>query len=411
MTITARKYALLSGISPRAGQMAGLFAMELAVLLSWTVLLDTILRLLSGSWMALLPVSYFFAVTLLAWLESPGRRRRENNPLEALGLAEVSLDGKKPDEWQTLRRLAATPPLLILLCIGLAPVPGTGKNLLQLISGTKIIPLDETMDPRPDDEIFRSRKKALMKVIAYTMVSFMMAAVITFVPPELSRSELEGRITAVHSLPERERQLLADYLEMKAMYPDCLEYHVRLASLYYRNDMKEDLQIELAYIRRRDPNHAILLLEQDLSVNINNLLIEPDTVFADSVDFTGIQPDAPAEPDSAAPDSQIAQPETTIQELTPITPDSFQSPPDTAGSLPVSIITDTSSAVVPEESDSSMTAPLEEQTAPPGSLSTEGMESGSPEIPLEDTGGMEDSLPVVPVSPSEGEIQPQPEGP
>jgi hypothetical protein len=411
MTITARKYALLSGISPRAGQMAGLFAMELAVLLSWTVLLDTILKLLSGSWLALLPVSYLFAVTLLAWLESPSRRRRENNPLEAFGLAEVSLDGKKPDEWQTLRRLAATPPLLLLLCIGLVPVPGTGKNLLQLISGTRIVPLDETMDPRPDDEIFRSRKKALMKVIAYTMVSFMMAAVITFVPPELSRNELEGRITAVHSLPDRERRLLADYLEMKAMHPDCLEYHVRLASLYYRNDMNEDLLIELTYIRRRDPDHAILLLEQDLSVDMDSLLITPDTIFADSVEYTAVRSDTAAEPDSVAPDSQVTQPETALPELPQTTPDSSQSPPDTSESLPVSALTDTSSADVPEEPDSSMTIPVEEETAPPGSLSTQGMDAVSPEIPEEDTGGMGDSLPVVPVSPSEGEIQPQPEGP
>ena len=70
MTVTARKYALLNRISPRVRQLAGLYLLELAVILSWTLLLDTVLNLLSGNWFILLPVSYFLAVTMLAWLES-----------------------------------------------------------------------------------------------------------------------------------------------------------------------------------------------------------------------------------------------------------------------------------------------------------------------------------------------------
>lgn len=437
MTVTARKYALQSGITPRPGQMVGLYAMELAVLLSWTVLLDTILRLLSGSWLALLPVSYLFAVTLLAWLERPGSRRRENNPLEGLGLAEVRFDGGKPSEWQTLGRLAVTPPLLLLLCMGLAPVPGTGRNLIQLISGTKIVPLDESMDPRPDEEIFRSRKRALMKVIAYTMVSFMVAAVITFVPPELSGGRVEGRITAVHSLPERERQLLADYLEMKAMYPDCLAFRVRLASLYYRNDMTEDLLIELAYIRRRDPDHAILLLEQDLTVDMEDLLTAGDTTSTDSLEFLAVAVDTPLQPDSTAPDSQIAPEGPGIQDTAAVIVDTVATPADTGTGSQFPVLEDTT-AVIPESTETAPDTTPAEETSPAGSLSTQETEdvqavetgdetSGSeiispevtaPEVPEEtsevlpeDSGQVTSSETETTPEPDVVEEQPQPEGP
>lgn len=422
MTVTARKHALLSGISPRPGQMARLYALELASILSWTVLLDTILKLLSGSWLLLLPVSYLFAVTMLAWLERPGPARRENNPLEALGLGEIGTDGSRPSEWQTLRRLLLTPPLLLLLCIGLVPLPGTGRNLLQLASGTKIVPLDESMDPRPDQEIFRIRRKALAKVISYTMMSLMVAAVITFVPPELDRDQVSGRISAVHSLPARERELLADYLEMKAIYPDCLEFHVRLASLYYRNDMKEDLQLELAYIRRRAPDHSILLLEQDLSVEMEDLIVARDTSFLDSIAFTEALPDTPGEPDSVDTGVQAEAPDTagiipvetlpdSLHDAQYVLPDSQAASP--GDSLPIEDR--------PEAGDGPA-APADEGAPPSDSLQVEDDETvpeGVQEEPLqpeepgtEEAGNLESDAPAdTGGEPAEDEPPPVPEGP
>lgn len=329
MTITARKYALLSGISPGRKQMAGLYGMEMVVMMSWTVLMQAVLWFFSGSWLLLLPVSYLFAATLLAWLERPETLRRDNDPLEALGLAEISLDGSRPSQWQTFRRLVFTPPLILLFCAGLLRVPGTGKTVLQLISGTRIVPLDESMDPRPDEEIFRSRKTALMKVIAYTIFSLMMAAVIIFVPPRLDRGGVEGSITAVHGLPEGERQLLMDYLEMRALYPDCLEIRVRLASLYYRNDMKEDLLIELAHIRRKAPDHAILLLEEDLSVDMEDLIVSRDSSFTDSIQYLPEDTGTPPEQDAAETEREESPPDSVVPDLTPVGTDTVESPPDT----------------------------------------------------------------------------------
>jgi hypothetical protein len=283
MTVTARKHALTHRITPGFGQLVSLYILEIAVILSWTLLLDTVFNFISGSWLILLPLSYFLSVTLLAWLERTRSGARGQCPLEATGLAEITLDGFRPSEWQTLRRLLMTPPLILLLFIGLFNVPGTGKTILNMISGTRIVPLNADMDPRLSREIFNCRRKALMKVISYTLVSLMVSAVIILVPTQFTSEETNEQITSIHSLPDEERELLASYLQMKAMYPDSLEYRVRLASLYYRNGMEEDLQLELEEIRRIDPDHAILLLQEDLSVTMEDLIVNQDSTFDDSL--------------------------------------------------------------------------------------------------------------------------------
>lgn len=401
MTITARKHALLSGITPGPGRMAGLYVMELLVLLSWTILMDTVLRLLSGSWLVLLPAAYLFAVILMAIMERQGGDRRENNPLEALGLGEISLDGSSPGEWQTLRRLALTPPLLLIFCVGLLPVGRRGINLLQVISGTKIVPLDESMDPRPDEEVFRTRRRALNKVIAYTMVSLMMAAVITFVPPELSRGRVHDRITAVSVLPERERELLAGYLQMKAMYPDCLEVRVRLASLYYRNDMPEDMLMELSYIRRRDPDHAILMLEQDMSVSMDDLIVDSDTTFTDSVPIMPEMPDTPSVQDTSPQQDSVSvgtdqtagvEPETTTVDSAASGPDTTAYPSAPPVQADTETHSDTSDSRVPAEPESTTTEdePVPAAEVPSesgGSTITEEDETDAREAASPDTGG------------------------
>lgn len=410
MTITARKYALLSGISPGRGQMAGLYGMEMLVILSWTVLMQAVLWFFSGSWLILLPVSYMFAATMLAWLERPESVRRDNDPLDALGLAEISLDGSRPSQWQTFRRLIFTPPLILLFCAGLIRVPGTGRTILQVISGTRIVPLDESMDPRPDEEIFRSRKTTLMKVIAYTMFSLMMAAVIIFVPPKLDRGRVEGRITAVHGLPEGERQLLMDYLEMRALYPDCLEVRVRLASLYYRNDMEEDLLIELAHIRRKDPDHAILMLEEDINVNMEDLLVSHDSSFTDSIQFLPEDEGTVQEQDAADTPSEESGPDPVNLDLTPVGTDTMEGPPDTLTEpdqyQPDSLPTSNTGEEFPEE-DSLPTEAVTDSILPPPveDTDTTGTVIEEPEPEPEDETAIE-----YDETPPPSETEPEPEG-
>ncbi len=356
MTVTSRKYALRNRISPSVQQLAGLYILEFAVILSWTLLLNTVFNFISGSWFILLPVSYLLAVTMLAWLERARTGTRGQCPLEAFGLAEISLNGFKPSEWQTLIRLLLTPPLLLLLCAGLVPVSRTGKTILQMISGTRIVPLDSDMDPRPNVEIFRSRKKALMKVISYTMVSLMVATIIILVPSELSVVGTGGRIASLHSLPSTERDLLAKYLEIKAMYPDSLEFHVRLASLYYRNNMEEDLRLELEQIRSLDPDHSILMLEEDFSVTMEDLMVEQDSSFADSIPAVITVATVPAvEETTAVQDSVVLQPDSVSPDPGLAASDSIATPLDsvpTADSTEIDDIVDTGSPGVSTAEDS-----------------------------------------------------------
>jgi len=372
MTITARKHALINRISPGAGQLIGLYLLELAVILSWTLLLDTVFNFLSGSWFILLPVSYFLSVTMLAWLERSSAGARVQCPLEAFGLAEMSLNGLRPTEWQTLRRLLFTPPLLILLCIGLIPVPGTGNNVLQIISGTKIVPLDTRMDPRHDSEIFSSRRKALMKVISYTMVSLMVSAIIVFAPPKPSDITSGGSITSVYNLPERERELLASYLEMKSMYPDSLEFHVRLASLYYRNNMEEDLLLELVEIRKIDPDHSILMLEQDLTVTMEDLITAQYSGYSDSLQEVPLEETLIPAADTSATDS--AEPDSVSLDLRLIASDSTSLPED--------------STLVPD------TVPIMDSAPIPDTVSIEDSVQIPDTVPIEDSVQIPDTIPI-----------------
>ena len=378
MTVTARKYALLNRISPGIRQLAGLYLLELAVIFSWTLLLDTVLNLLSGNWFTLLPVSYFLAVTMLAWLEHSRTGVRGQCPLEAVGLAEISLNGSRPTEWQTLRRLLFTPPLLFVFCIGLIPVPRTGKTILQMISGSMIVPLDIDMDPRLDNEIFRCRRKALMKVISYSMLSLMVAAVMILVPPELSRGETSERVTSLHSLPEEDRELLAAYLEMRAMYPDSLEFRVRLASLYYRNNMEEDLLLELQQIRRLDPDHSILLLEQDISVTMEDLMIVRDTTFSDSMQVTVIEEAVPPAEDTAAQDSVVLLPDSVSLDLGPVSSDSIALPVDSMQAFDSTVIEspfEQDSLILPTTTDSLPETEILESIVPEDTSAVAGPDS------------------------------------
>jgi len=340
MTVTAKKYALFNRISPKVRSLIGLYMLEIIVILSWTLLLDAVFKLLSGNWLVLLPVSYLLSVTMLAWLEQARTGVRGQCPLEAFGLAEISYTGMKPSEWQTLRRLLATPPLLLFLVLG--HIPRTGKTILQLISGTKIVPLDNDMDPRPAKEIFENRRKAFIKVVSYTLLSLMVTAAIILVPPGSSGTGIAGRIASIHSLPDEDRELLSSYLEMVSMYPDSLEFHVRLASLYYRNDMHEDLLLELEQIGKMDPNHAILMLKEDLPVTMQDLIVLPDSAYADSIPII----ETPAHPDSAARDSAIIQPDSLSLELRLVSSDSIPAVEDSLSASDSTVSPDTM-AVVP----------------------------------------------------------------
>ncbi|MCD4847664.1 MAG: hypothetical protein K8R76_05695 [Candidatus Aegiribacteria sp.] len=366
MTLTARKYAWLNRISPKFRQLAGLYILEISVILSWTLLLEALFSLLSGNWQLLLPVSYLLSATMLAWLEKSRIKRLEQSPFEALGLAEISVHGYNPSEWQTLRRLLFTPPL-ILSGIGLIPVPRKKMTLLQLISDTKIVPLNVDMDPRTKEEIQSIRNRALLKVIAYTITSLIVTAIIVFVPPGSAVSTGVDQHHAISRLPQEEEELLAAYLELKTLYPDSIEFHVRLASLYYRNNMEADLVLELEEVRRLDPDHSILLLGEDLSVSMEDLKVDGDSTSADSTEtFAYLTPiTQETEENSLTGDSDSLQAEPVPIELNLIASDSIRIPDDTvftdSTTLPVETLSD--SIIIPEIDDSLLLPSLPDRSS------------------------------------------------
>ncbi|MBD3278312.1 MAG: hypothetical protein GF388_08435 [Candidatus Aegiribacteria sp.] len=404
----------MNRISPGFKRLAALYILELAAILSWTVLMDTIFNFFSGSWTILLPLAYLLSVTILAWLER-AETRAHNSPLEACGLAEIGVDGSRPSQWQTFRRVLFTPPLLLALGIGMIPLPVTGKTLMQIITGTRIVPVDISMDPRSDSEILSQRRKALMKVISFSMVSLMVSAFIVLVPPELHTKETQNRLSSVHGLPEEERELMASYLEMKALYPDCLEYHVRLASLFYRNDMEEDLALELQQIERLDPNHSMLILRQDLSVTMEDILVAGDSSRTDTSSITS---------------SIIEETEPTVQE----DEDSQQDVPSDSVSLDLRLVASDSgstdrdsteadtdslgSVSVDSSTDISVTDSLDNEETPPAD-SAGIPEADPPETEILDEPADQDSTAAEEQTPAdetaeenaEQEVPPETEGP
>lgn len=397
MTLTARKHAWLNRISPKSRQLAGLYILEISVILSWTLLLEALFSLLSGNWYLLLPVSYLLSVTMLAWLEKSRIKTIEQSPFEALGLAEISVHGRNPSEWQTLRRLLFTPPL-ILSGIGLIPVPLKKMTLLQLISDTRIVPLNIDMDPRTNGEIQRVRHRALLKVIAYTITSLIVTAIIVFVPPANVVSDGIDQHRAISRLPQEEEELLAAYLELKTLYPDSIEFHVRLASLYYRNNMEADLVLELEEVRRLDPDHSILLLGEDLSVNMEDLMVDGDSTSADSKEtFAYLTPiTQETEEISLTGDSDSLPAEPVPIELNLIASDSIRIPDDTVFADSTILLDDTlsDSLIIPEIDDALLLPPLPDRssvTEPQDSLD-QGVEVD--EFPLETE--QEDSLIILP---------------
>ncbi len=263
MTVTARYLAWLHSIKPTSRQHLGLALMETALLLAWALMLDSVIRFATSAYLHILPLTFILAANILAWLEDPGVSRMAD-PMTAKGLAEVDSNGRKPPRWRTLLRLLVTPPALLLLMAGFLPVLSGRRSLPEVCAGVRLVALDPSLDPRRIDRIMSIRSRNRRTVLVYTFLSLAIAALIILIP--LDGRSGGGRAAGgpVQAMDEHDRDLMATYLEQSALYPDSIEFHVRLASLYYRNEMKGDLEAELDYIERLDPGNPMLLLRQDL---------------------------------------------------------------------------------------------------------------------------------------------------
>jgi len=350
--------------------------METLLVLSWTLLLGSITRLLTGCYLYLLPLQYIISAALVAWLECPLSSHR-TNPLAAFGLIEGSVDGKSANQWQSLVRVALTPPSLLLAGSGFLPVLSRKRSIPEVLSRTRIVPLDPALDPRSTGAIQRAQNRIKIVVRAYTIFSLAIAVLILLVPVRVEHV-LQQREPDVPSSGEgllgNDSELLAIYLDLSMRNPDRIEFHVRLASLYYRNGMLDDLEHELEEIRILDPDHAILLLE-DTSATLGSefqnivsgsdslhLIVGPQVVPESQVDTISEQDTLPE-----TLDSTITEPTTFDDTLTiapdtifPIIPDTLITFPPDSGEV---IVTETDSISQPD------TAFVEDLLTDPGLVS------------------------------------------
>jgi len=313
MTVTARYLAWLHGFKPSARQHLALAAMETSLLIAWAFLLDSMLRFATNSFLSVLPLTFLIAANLLAWLEDPSVSVMAD-PMTAEGLAEVGATGRKPPRWRTLLRLLMTPPTFLVAIAGFLPVLRGRRSLAEVAAGVRLVSLDPLLDPRPIEQIMARRKRNRRTVLGYTLLSLSTAVLILLLPAEAGPST--GRVEhAAHpgGLDQHDRQLLSTYLDMSMRYPDSLEFHVRLASLYFRNSMQDDLASELDAIQRLDPDNPMLLLREDMHVDEPELTAPGDSFPA--IDGLGFGPpprttsgDSLAA-DTSAVDTMVAPPE------------------------------------------------------------------------------------------------------
>ncbi len=266
--------------------MLALAGLETLLVLSWTILGASLLALLWSGWYLALPVFYFVALSLTAAVEYNSRQ----SPATALG---VTIHGERTYGVKLLR-IGLTPPLLLLGMVGYLRCFKGGLSLPEAISGADFRELDLQLDPRPRAIVMAGRKVAKRWVTAYTASAILGSAVVFFLAnPLVIDVNTADNPSQFSRMSESDRELLVTYLELTALHPDELEYHVRLASLYHRNNMNSDLQVQLDEIRRLNPEHALLVLGDTSSVTLDSLLVaREDSLLPDTLML-------PVDPDSS----------------------------------------------------------------------------------------------------------------
>lgn len=325
MGLAERRLILRSGGSAGWRSLA-LGAVETVLTGGWGLLLFAAVRLVTGrAIIAAAPACYLAAVLLATRVERRCRWRR-GSPLLFLGLEAVTTGGNTPGPWRTFARLLLTPPSLLAACAGYLPLVAGRRALPEILSGTMLLRLQPQLDPRPERVMRAERAGSRRLVLSYSLLSLAAGLLVMLVPVRAPGEGGTRYLAEASGLGGEDGALLVYYLDKVQRHPDSLEFHVRLASLYYRNDMDGDLAVELGEIARLDPDHPMLLLGQDLSVDIHRLL-QPDSTVSDSAAMAA----SSALSDSVGADSGSAGGEASPGDSSaaPDAPDSMAAPPAT----------------------------------------------------------------------------------
>jgi hypothetical protein len=288
---------------------------ETALVGGWGLLLFAAVRLVLGRVLYPAAPACYIAATALACLLERRSRWRRGSPLTWLGLEAVSTSGDTPGAGATFFRLLLTPPSVLAGLAGYLPLLAGARPVPELLTGTMMLSLQPQLDPRPRHVMRRERRSSRRLVLSYSALSVAAALAVLLLPVAPGSRQRAAVDHTASGLEGEDARLLVYYLDNVQRYPDSLEFHVRLASLYYRNDMEADLAVELAEIRRLDPDHPMLLLGEDLSVDLEDLVTEEGSV-SDSLAMASLSPgsetedDGEDDPDSteaAAADSAAAE--------------------------------------------------------------------------------------------------------
>ncbi len=348
---------------------------EFLFVIAWAALAGALFLPVTNLWIYLTIPAALIAVHFLTSMEISD----ETSLLVSLSLRQISSGAKNtPSRKAVFFRILLSVLLFPAALIGYIPLMFGKPSLPELLSGTRLTAIDIRFDPRHPSAINSIARKAGVRVRTLTIVPLAAAAaafiLLHSTPVVLSQSTE----VVENGLPESEQELLTHYLSLTAIHPEELEYHVRLASLYQRNDMQQDLANELEIIAGIDSTHAIMILAdttgftfemltpapEDSSTQIETTIV-PEALNAASADSTSADSTAADSTSLILNDSLEVLVDSVVTDTTvSLSPDTLITIPDTLPEVvpDIETETDTLQTVLPDTAE--VLPPMEDFTTP-----------------------------------------------
>ena len=345
---------------------------ELLFVVAWAALAGALFLPVTDLWIYLTIPAALISIHFLTSMEISD----EISPLVALRVRQISAGAKNtPSRKSVFFRIFLTLILFPAALIGYIPLLFGKPSLPELISGIRLTAIDIRFDPRHPSVINSITKKATVRVRTLTIVP-LAAATAAFILLHSAPAVMSQQTEVAQSgLPESEQELLTHYLSLTALHPGELEYHVRLASLYQRNDMLQDLANELEIIAGIDSTHAILILADTTAFSFEMLTPLPDdsstviqaTFVAEAQETASTDSTSADSTESVSEDSLEIQVDSIATDTTSIlSPDTMTMIPDTLPEvepeIEIETETDTLPTVLP---DTAEVLPPEENVTTP----------------------------------------------
>ncbi len=325
---------------------------------AWGALGGTLFLPLTNLWgYAILPAA-LISIHFLVSMELSG----DGSPLVSLDIKQHTADGKRNTSRQAVYfRILLSVILFPAALIGYIPLLFGKTSLPELITGIRLNAVDRGFDPRPESVIAGIQRKATIRfrTLATVPLAATAAALILLHSTPVAMSLQTAQVQ--DGLPEHEQELLTHYLGLTTLHPEELEYHVRLASLYHRNNMQQDLMNELTVIAGIDSTHAILILADSALFTFETLEPLPGDSLpdweiptpAETVTETPADSTAADSSDSAASDSLEIQADSTelitdTESLDSLPADTVPTVTDTLPEVPADTMPDVPTDTMPD---------------------------------------------------------------